>query len=75
MTEHPRVTWLNAINSYGRISRCYPDAETAFDAAADERPFNNTRVQPGRCHGGAGCTLTVPAEAESAVRAQTGEQQ
>lgn len=67
---HPRVTWLNAINSHGRVSRCYPDAEAAFDAAVTEQPFNNTRVQPGRCDGGDGCTL---APAEAAVRAQTEE--
>lgn len=70
VTSHPRVTWLNAINTYGRVSRCYPDAETAFDAAATERPFNNTRVQPGRCDGGHGCTLPP---AEAAVRAQLEE--
>lgn len=46
--HHPRVTFCNAINNESAY-RCYPDAEAAFDAAAMERPYNNTRMSLSWC--------------------------
>lgn len=66
VTSHPRVTWLNAIN-YGQVSRCFADAESAFDAAATDHPFNNTRVVLGRCDGGDGCALDTAVVALAAA--------
>lgn len=62
--RHPRVVWLNAINSE-RVARCFAGPEAAYDAATAEQPYNNTRVQPGRCDGGVGCTLAAAAETRS----------
>lgn len=45
---HPRVTFINAINGASE-SRCYPDTAAAYDAAATEQPFNNTRLRLGWC--------------------------
>lgn len=49
--RHPQVTFTNAITScpteYQR--RCYPDTDTAFEAAVTERPYNNTSLSLGWC--------------------------
>lgn len=46
--RHPLVVWINAINGDTQ-RRCFPDTGSAYDAAAAEHPFNNTRVTLGWC--------------------------
>jgi hypothetical protein len=53
--RHPLVVWVNAVNG-DTLPRCFPDVEAAYDAAATEYPYDNTRVTLGWCtqtHGAA----------------------